>query len=90
MKSKLYLLDQVKARRLDVELMGEKYKYTLEQLMELAGLSVASAVTKRYDRKVPSSRCVGPREQWRGRVGGSSAPQDVRVPGGARVLPKVP
>ncbi|XP_065662355.1 NAD(P)H-hydrate epimerase isoform X2 [Hydra vulgaris] len=40
-------LNQVEAQNIDVELIND-YKYTLEQLMELAGLSVASAVAKSF------------------------------------------
>ena len=36
-----WFLNAENALNFDVDLMGPKYRYTLEQLMELAGLSVA-------------------------------------------------
>lgn len=40
-------LNQNEAQNIDIELFND-YKYTIEQLMELAGLSVASAVCKSF------------------------------------------
>jgi NAD(P)H-hydrate epimerase len=39
-------LNQEQAQNVDIELMGPKYAYSVDQLMELAGLSVASALAK--------------------------------------------
>ena len=39
------------AKRIDEELMGPKMGFFLEQLMELAGLSVAQAVATEYPRE---------------------------------------
>eukprot|EP01071_Lankesteria_metandrocarpae_P008775 Lankesteria_metandrocarpae@DN5051_c0_g1_i2.p1 len=44
-------LDAATAQQLDDELMGTDVQYTLEQLMELAGLSVAQCV---YDCYTPA------------------------------------
>jgi NAD(P)H-hydrate repair Nnr-like enzyme with NAD(P)H-hydrate epimerase domain len=41
------LLSQIEAQRIDEELFTE-YGFSLDQLMELAGLSVAVALTKEY------------------------------------------
>ncbi|KAG0148190.1 hypothetical protein CROQUDRAFT_655079 [Cronartium quercuum f. sp. fusiforme G11] len=41
-------LGQQSAQALDVELMSQKYGYTLEQLMELAGLACAQALESAY------------------------------------------
>ena len=43
MPSSFSFLDSVTAKAIDEELMGEEGGFQLEQLMELAGLSVASA-----------------------------------------------
>jgi len=40
-------LNQVEAQNIDIELFNE-YKFSIEQLMELAGLSVACAVAKSF------------------------------------------
>jgi len=45
---KLQYLDQKEAQEIDQELMGDKYGFSIDQLMELAGLSVAAAVTAAY------------------------------------------
>jgi len=39
-------VSQKEATELDVELMGEKYAFVTEQLMELAGLATAIAIEK--------------------------------------------
>ncbi|SMN19789.1 similar to Saccharomyces cerevisiae YNL200C Putative protein of unknown function [Maudiozyma saulgeensis] len=39
------------AAEIDKELMGPKIGFTLEQLMELAGFSVAQAITRQFDLK---------------------------------------
>jgi hydroxyethylthiazole kinase-like uncharacterized protein yjeF len=39
------------AKRIDEELMGPKMGFSLDQLMELAGLSVAQAVATEYPRE---------------------------------------
>jgi pyridoxal 5'-phosphate synthase / NAD(P)H-hydrate epimerase len=41
-------LGQKESQELDIDLMGDQFGFTLEQLMELAGLSVASAVERCY------------------------------------------
>ena len=41
-------LTQEQAKQLDVDLMG-KYKFSLSQLMEIAGLAVAQVVKREYD-----------------------------------------
>lgn len=41
-------LDSTQSAEIDKQLMSQKYGYTLPQLMELAGLSVALAVAKQY------------------------------------------
>lgn len=43
-------LNQIEATNLDVELFNE-YKFSVDQLMELAGLSVATAVAKCFPPK---------------------------------------
>ncbi|KAK4536242.1 hypothetical protein CDCA_CDCA07G2267 [Cyanidium caldarium] len=40
------LLDQKQAQEVDARLMSEEYGYTLEQLMEMAGVAVAVAATR--------------------------------------------
>lgn len=45
-----YFISQKNAIRLDENLL--KLGYNIEQLMELAGLSVASAINKNYKNKV--------------------------------------
>lgn len=45
--SKMKFLNQSEAQNIDIELFND-YKYTIDQLMELAGLSVASAVSKSF------------------------------------------
>ncbi|CCE64296.1 hypothetical protein TPHA_0H00880 [Tetrapisispora phaffii CBS 4417] len=46
--SNLFTLSSKLAAQLDQELMGPKVGFTLQQLMELAGFSVAQAVQKEY------------------------------------------
>eukprot|EP00123_Amoebidium_parasiticum_P014013 comp22280_c0_seq1/m.32985 comp22280_c0_seq1/g.32985 ORF comp22280_c0_seq1/g.32985 comp22280_c0_seq1/m.32985 type:complete len:262 (-) comp22280_c0_seq1:302-1087(-) len=41
-------LGQAAAQEVDVQLMGPKYAFSIDQLMELAGLSVACAIAKEY------------------------------------------
>ncbi|EGG10147.1 uncharacterized protein MELLADRAFT_103562 [Melampsora larici-populina 98AG31] len=58
-------LDQSSAQSLDVELMSPEYGYTIEQLMELAGLACAQALQSVYP---PSDHprvlvCCGPGNQ---------------------------
>lgn len=48
---KLRYLSQVEATALDEELFNE-YKYSVDQLMELAGLSVATAIARVYPSKL--------------------------------------
>ncbi|KAA8499686.1 NAD(P)H-hydrate epimerase [Porphyridium purpureum] len=64
-----YFLSQTAAQKLDEELMGEAYGFTLEQLMELAGLAVAQATYAHYvapgQNSVPGEKvnvvvCCGP------------------------------
>lgn len=49
------LLNSVKAALIDKQLMSPQYGYTLEQLMELAGLSCALAINKEYQTISPTS-----------------------------------
>ena len=59
------LLNQAEAQNIDLELFND-YKFSVDQLMELAGLSVATALSKAYpvkDLKNPSKKvliCCGP------------------------------
>ncbi|PVV05100.1 hypothetical protein BB560_000379 [Smittium megazygosporum] len=55
-------LKQVLATQLDVDLMSDKCGFLIEQLMELAGLSVAQAISKEYSPKQNQNIliCVGP------------------------------
>lgn len=58
-------LDQLSAQSLDVDLMSPEYGYTIEQLMELAGLACAQGVQSVYP---PSTHprvlvCCGPGNQ---------------------------
>lgn len=46
-------ISQQEAQSIDEKLLSQQYAYSLDQLMELAGLSVAEAVRKFY--------CSGPR-----------------------------
>ncbi|XP_065063932.1 NAD(P)H-hydrate epimerase-like [Rhopilema esculentum] len=58
----LKYLNQVEAQNIDQELFNE-YRFSVDQLMELAGLSVATAVAKRYaleDNKNKVLICCGP------------------------------
>eukprot|EP00124_Ichthyophonus_hoferi_P003949 Ihof_evm2s385 gene=Ihof_evmTU2s385 len=48
MASPLKYLSQKEAQDIDLQLMGPEYGYSIDQLMELAGLSVASAIAKQY------------------------------------------
>ena len=41
-------LAQAAAKQVDVELMGSEIGFTLEQLMEMAGMSVAHAVYRSF------------------------------------------
>lgn len=55
-------LNQEEATNIDLELFNE-YKYSVDQLMELAGLSCAHAVAKCYpqnDVSKPILVCCGP------------------------------
>lgn len=55
-------LNQEEATNIDLELFNE-YKYSVDQLMELAGLSCAHAVAKCYRRSETTKRilvCCGP------------------------------
>lgn len=55
-------LNQTEAINIDLELFNE-YKYSVDQLMELAGLSCAHAIVKSYGRNEVSKRilvCCGP------------------------------
>lgn len=45
--NKMKFLNQMEAQNIDIELFND-YKYSVDQLMELAGLSVASAVAKSF------------------------------------------
>ena len=55
------LLSQIEAQKIDEELFSD-YGFSLDQLMELAGLSVAVAVTKEYpvDKFKNVLVCAGP------------------------------
>jgi len=46
MESKVKYLNQEEATQLDVELMGEGYGFTTEQLMELAGLAASISISE--------------------------------------------
>eukprot|EP00405_Crypthecodinium_cohnii_P014201 CAMPEP_0206445938 /NCGR_PEP_ID=MMETSP0324_2-20121206/15828_1 /ASSEMBLY_ACC=CAM_ASM_000836 /TAXON_ID=2866 /ORGANISM="Crypthecodinium cohnii, Strain Seligo" /LENGTH=275 /DNA_ID=CAMNT_0053914293 /DNA_START=126 /DNA_END=953 /DNA_ORIENTATION=- len=48
MISAMSFLNQEKAKQVDVDLMSEESGFSIDQLMELAGLSVASALAKEY------------------------------------------
>lgn len=55
-------LSQEEAQNIDQELFTE-YSFSVDQLMELAGLSVAVAITKAYPRGTSHSKvlvCSGP------------------------------
>ncbi|PVU96109.1 hypothetical protein BB561_001369 [Smittium simulii] len=56
------VLKQALATKLDVDLMSAKCGFALEQLMELAGFSVAQAISKVYSFETNPSilLCVGP------------------------------
>ncbi|OMH85188.1 NAD(P)H-hydrate epimerase [Zancudomyces culisetae] len=62
MSTKYSYLKQAAASRFDTDLMSEKCGFVLEQLMELAGFSVAQSITKEYSaKKFPNVLvCVGP------------------------------
>lgn len=47
-KTKVSYLNQEEATNLDLDLFNE-YKYSVDQLMELAGLSCATAIAKVYN-----------------------------------------
>eukprot|EP01091_Cochliopodium_minus_P016670 TRINITY_DN631_c1_g1_i1.p1 TRINITY_DN631_c1_g1~~TRINITY_DN631_c1_g1_i1.p1 ORF type:complete len:232 (+),score=63.37 TRINITY_DN631_c1_g1_i1:59-754(+) len=48
MDKQIKYLNQEEARLMDVELMGEEHGFTVDQLMELAGLSVAESLYQEY------------------------------------------
>lgn len=55
-------LSQEEAQKIDQELFNE-YSFSVDQLMELAGLSVAVALTKAYPREASHPKvlvCSGP------------------------------
>ncbi|KAL2916071.1 hypothetical protein HK105_204495 [Polyrhizophydium stewartii] len=56
------LLGQALAQQIDVELMGPAVGFSIDQLMELAGLSVAQAVAREYTPATHRSIlvCAGP------------------------------
>lgn len=54
------LLNSVKAALIDKKLMSPEYGYTLEQLMELAGLSCALAIDQQYKTKSKILIIAGP------------------------------
>jgi NAD(P)H-hydrate epimerase len=54
------LLNSVKAALIDKKLMSPEYGYTLEQLMELAGLSCALAINQQYKSKSEILIIAGP------------------------------
>lgn len=62
---KMKFLNQSEAQNIDIELFND-YKFTIEQLMELAGLSVASAICKSFPLNSLSNQnkkvlvCCGP------------------------------
>ncbi|KAJ2158429.1 hypothetical protein GGF46_003780 [Coemansia sp. RSA 552] len=58
MFSKIKFLGQKAAQAVDVDLMS-KYGYTIEQLMELAGMSVAESIAAEYKRG-RVLLCIGP------------------------------
>jgi NAD(P)H-hydrate epimerase len=53
-------LSQSVAKQIDVELMGPKYGFSLDQLMELAGLSVSQAVHRVCTHPSSILVCCGP------------------------------
>ncbi|EGF76991.1 hypothetical protein BATDEDRAFT_14547, partial [Batrachochytrium dendrobatidis JAM81] len=55
-------LSQKLAQQIDVELMGPAIGYSIDQLMELAGLSVAQAISREYASSTHKNIlvCVGP------------------------------
>jgi len=53
-------LSQEEARNFDLEIMGPECGFTTEQLMELAGLSVAAAVAKVFPSKHKVLVIAGP------------------------------
>ncbi|OMJ08415.1 NAD(P)H-hydrate epimerase [Smittium culicis] len=56
------ILNQRDAIKLDIDLMSDKCGFVLEQLMELAGFSVAQAISKVYPKESNSNilLCIGP------------------------------
>jgi NAD(P)H-hydrate epimerase len=58
--SDITYLSQEQAQGLDVDLMGPDISFSIDQLMELAGLSVASAVHLEYERCKRVLILVGP------------------------------
>ncbi|CAO3617347.1 unnamed protein product [Cunninghamella echinulata] len=58
----LKLLSQAVAKAVDEELMSVRGGFSIDQLMELAGLSVAEAVQKTYEKETHNRVliCVGP------------------------------
>lgn len=57
--SKVTLLGQTQAQNIDIELFND-YKFSIDQLMELAGLAVATAVSKSYPELGPVLIVCGP------------------------------
>lgn len=55
-------LNQLESQELDKSLMSEEFGFTIDQLMELAGLSVAEAINDHFPRdKYPKALvCCGP------------------------------
>lgn len=51
-------LTQEEAIRLDEELMGPKFRYSIDQLMELAGLSTACAICTEYSPNLAHNKRV--------------------------------
>lgn len=50
-------LNQEEAANIDLELFNE-YKYSVDQLMELAGLSCSHAVAKCYRQNEINKKCI--------------------------------
>ncbi|EFA82667.1 hypothetical protein PPL_04361 [Heterostelium album PN500] len=58
MSKKLLYLGQNEAIKMDVLLMGKEYGFSVDQLMELAGLSVASSIYKVYNPSTLSKKVL--------------------------------
>ena len=69
------------AKEIDEKLMGPEFGFSIDQLMELAGLSVASALCEVYSPRSHSRVLVlcGPGEQRGRRLGRREAPVPLRV-----------